>query len=142
MPNIPWLIAFISKFHRFVYLRTNGRLGSRIFRMRFLLLIQLGRRTGRERITPLLCVVGEGHWIVVASNAGADRDPAWSLNLRDRSEAQIQFGRERFAVKARVATDVEYESMWRMLQASYPYYDRYRARTSRDIPVMILERTS
>lgn len=142
LPNIPWLISLITRFHRFVYQRSDGRLGSRILRMRFLLLFHVGRRSGHERVTPLLCVVGNGRWIVVASNAGADRHPAWWLNLQDRPEAIVQFGRARRAVKARAASDAEYEAMWEMLRASYPYYDRYRERTTRTIPVVILEGTS
>ena len=70
MPNIRWLIALQTRIHRFIYLLTGGRLGSRIFSMRFLLLYTVGRKSGLERITPLLCVPEEGRWLAAGSNGG------------------------------------------------------------------------
>ena len=141
MPNIRWLIALVTRIHRWVFVKTGGMLGSRLLHMRFLMITHVGRRSGLERKTPLLCVEEEGGWVVVASNGGDDRDPAWWLNLQLRPEARVQFGREDVAVVARRATQAEYEAMWEKLQSSYPYYDNYRKRTSREIAVVVLERS-
>ena len=56
MPNIRWLILLIMRIHRFVFLSTDGRIGSSVLWMRFLLLGHVGRRTGVRRFTPLLCI--------------------------------------------------------------------------------------
>jgi deazaflavin-dependent oxidoreductase (nitroreductase family) len=105
-------------------------------------LIHVGRKTGRTRFTPLLYVEDGDRWIVVASNGGDDRHPAWWHNLRSRPEARIQVGRQRIDVSWRQATAAECDDLWPKLVASYPYYPDYMERTEREIPVVILERAS
>jgi deazaflavin-dependent oxidoreductase (nitroreductase family) len=140
VPNIRWLLALITRSHRALYLATNGRLGDRFGRLRFLLLTHTGRRSGRSYTAPLLYLRHEGHFVVVASNAGDDRHPAWWLNLLAQPEAQIQVGRERLVVKTRTAVPEESPRLWALLTAAYAPYDRYRSRTSREIPIVLLER--
>ena len=140
MPNIRWLISLITRVHRFVFLATDGRLGSSLLWMRFLLLSHVGRRSGLRRYTPLLCIEEDSRWIVVASNGGDDRSPAWWLNLQSHPEAEVHYYREHIKVKAREASVIEYEALWAKLQQSYSFYDNYRTRTDRKIPVVILER--
>jgi deazaflavin-dependent oxidoreductase (nitroreductase family) len=140
VPNIRWLIALITKFHRFVYLRSGGHIGARALHLRFLLVIHTGRKTGLERITPLLYVEDDGRWMVVATNGGDDRPPCWWLNLKGRAEATVQVGSESVVVKAREATDAEADRLWPRFDTSYPYYKNYRQRTSRQIPIVIFER--
>ena len=140
MPNIRWLLALITRFQRFLYLKTNGVLGARILWMRFLLLTTVGRRTGMRRVIPLLYVPDGDHWVVVASNAGDDRQPAWWLNLTGQPEARVQVGDEQHEVRARRAEGEELRRLWGLLESSYPYYSDYRVRTTREIPVVVLER--
>jgi len=139
MPNVRWLLALITVLHRALYRATGGRLGAGAGRWRFLLLETLGRRSGRRRTTPLLYVEDDDRFIVVASNAGDDRDPAWLLNLRRRDEAVIQVGPRRLCVRAREASDAEGERLWPKLLASYRHYGDYRTRTARRIPIVVLE---
>lgn len=139
MPNIRWLLALITKLHRFLYRISNGRIGARMGNMDALLLETVGRRSGKPRVAPLLYVPDGSNWIVTASNAGDDRHPAWWLNLQSRPDAQIQVGEAQYKVRARCATSDEAERLWPRLQAAYPYYDDYRERTARDIPIVILE---
>jgi deazaflavin-dependent oxidoreductase (nitroreductase family) len=138
-PNVRWLLAFITAFHRFLYRASGGLIGERFVGKRFLLLVQKGRRTGLERITPLLYVDHDGHWIVVASNAGDDRAPAWWLNLESRPSARIQVGSRQVEVVARQATAEECVRLWPKLNGAYRYFEAYQRRTSRKIPVVILE---
>ena len=139
MPNIRWLLALITAVHRFLYRATGGRIGERIGRKRFLLLENVGRKTGKKRVTPLLCLQHEACWVVVASNAGDDRTPAWWLNLKSRPETEIQLGRERHTVRAREASPEERAELWPRLVAAYRFYEDYVRRTDRPIPVVILE---
>jgi deazaflavin-dependent oxidoreductase (nitroreductase family) len=139
MPNIRWLLALITAAHRFVYRASAGRIGHRAGRKRFLLLRNVGRKTGRLRMTPLLYVGDGDRWVVAGSNAGDDRLPAWWLNLETRPDTDVQVGARRFAVRARRAGTKETERLWRLLEASYRSYPEYRERTRREIPIVILE---
>jgi deazaflavin-dependent oxidoreductase (nitroreductase family) len=104
MPNIRWLLALITVLHRALYRATGGRIGANMAGMRMLLLETLGRRSGQRRATPLLYVEDGERFVVVASNAGDARNPAWLLNLRKHPEAGIQVGTRRVAVRAREAS--------------------------------------
>jgi deazaflavin-dependent oxidoreductase (nitroreductase family) len=142
LPNVRWLLALITRVHRAIYRLSGGRIGGSLTGIRVLLLTTVGRKSGRERVMPLLYVEDAKGWIVVASNAGDDRNPAWWLNLRARPEAAVQVGRERHAVRARRATPEEEAHLWPKLTTAYAPYARYREGTRREIPVVILERTA
>jgi deazaflavin-dependent oxidoreductase (nitroreductase family) len=139
MPNIRWLLKLITWTHRFVYQGSGGWIGGRSLGLRFLLLHHQGRRSGREYVAPLLYIEHEGCWILAASNAGDQRNPAWYLNLGAHPETHVQVGRRRFHVKAREASEEELRVLWPKLNESYGYYDEYRARAGREIPVVVLE---
>jgi deazaflavin-dependent oxidoreductase (nitroreductase family) len=139
MPNIRWLLALITVLHRALYRATGGRLGAGAGSARFLLLETVGRRTGRPRVIPLLYVEDGDRFVVVASNAGDERDPAWLLNLRRNDEALIQVGTRRLSVRAREASQAEGERLWPKLLASYRRYREYRTHTERRIPIVVLE---
>ncbi len=146
MPNIRWLLAVITAIHRFVYRVSGGRLGNSLGGMPMLLLTNVGRKTGKQRVTPLLFVEdrngaddGSARWVVGASNAGDDRDPAWWLNVQSRPDTTIQVGAAHHDVRARRASPDEVERIWPTLVAAYRPYDDYRDRTTRDIPVVFLE---
>lgn len=139
MPNIRWLLRLITRVHGFLLRASNGRLGARIGGISVLLLENVGRKSGTLHLTPLLFVEDAGRYVVVASNAGDDRNPAWWLNLRERPEAAVRVAGRRVEVKARRAGPGESEALWPKLDAAYKYYADYRTRTTRDIPVVILE---
>jgi F420H(2)-dependent quinone reductase len=139
VPNIRWLIALITALHRFVYQRSGGWVGGRLTGQRFLLLTTTGRRTGRERTMPLLYVPDGDRFVVVGSNGGDDRPPAWWLNLQAQPSAKVQVGRRHHRVTARRARGVELDGLWARLERSYRYYADYRRRTSREIPIVVLE---
>lgn len=136
------LIFFITVVHRFVYVTSGGLIGGRVLWIRMLLLFNTGRRTGRERKTPLLYVEDGDRWVVVATNAGNDRHPAWWYNLSSRPRAKIQVGSEKVDVTWRQATADECETLWPKLTQSYRFYPEYRKRVQREIPVVILERAA
>jgi deazaflavin-dependent oxidoreductase (nitroreductase family) len=142
VPNIRWLIALITAVHRFLYRVTNGHIGAGSGGRQFLLLMHVGRKTGRTRMTPLLYLEDEGRLVIIGSNAGDDRHPAWWLNLQSHPEAEVQIGGHHFAVRARAATAAETERLWPKFIAVYKDYATYRARTNRTIPIVILEKAS
>lgn len=142
MPNVRWLLAVITRIHRFLYLKSGGRVGANLGGSRMLLLEHVGRRTGKPRTTPLLYVEDGTRLVVVASNAGDERPPAWWLNLLHKPEASVRVGREHRRVRAREADPGERERLWPVLEASWRDFASYRERTKREIPVVILERSS
>jgi deazaflavin-dependent oxidoreductase (nitroreductase family) len=139
VPNIRWLLALITVVHRALYRATGGRIGARLGHASMLLLTTVGRRSGQRRVTPLLYVDDGERFVVVASNAGDDRNPAWLLNLRKDPRAEVQVRGRHLAVQAREASPTESERLWPKLEASYAHYRDYRAKTRRSIPIVLLE---
>lgn len=139
MPNIRWLLAFITRLHRALYQRSRGRIGGRALGIHFLLLRHRGRRSGRRYETPLLYVEDRGSFVVTASNAGDPSNPHWFLNLQHHPEVEVQVERRWIPVKARRAGAAEREALWAKLTEAYRFYPRYQERAEREIPVIILE---
>jgi deazaflavin-dependent oxidoreductase (nitroreductase family) len=137
-----WLVPVITRVHRWLYQRLDGRLVAHAGRTQMLLLTTVGRRSGEPRVTPLLYVEDGANLIVVASNGGTERVPAWWLNLQAQSAGRVQCGRERAAITGREASAEETARLWPKLSAAYEFFDDYQARTQRTIPVVILERVS
>ena len=125
--------------HTLLYRASGGRVGASIWGLSILLLTTRGRKTGRPRTTPL-CFLRDGEdLVVVASNGGMDWFPAWWLNLLREPRATIQVGRTRCAIRAREATPEERARLWAQLTSIAPGYLRYQERTSRTIPLAILQ---
>jgi deazaflavin-dependent oxidoreductase (nitroreductase family) len=80
-------------------------------------------------------------YLVVASKGGAEDHPQWYLNLVAHPEVQVQVRADQFTARARVATAEEKPALWKIMSAIWPAYDEYQTKTTRDIPVVILERT-
>jgi deazaflavin-dependent oxidoreductase (nitroreductase family) len=126
-------------FHRLLDRLTGGRLGSGRMGLRSLWLTTTGRRSGKRRENALYFIEAGADLVVVASNAGRDKPPAWWLNLEAHPETEVRIGKERRQVRARAATADEEARLWPRLDAGFPLYVRYRARTTRHIPLVILE---
>jgi deazaflavin-dependent oxidoreductase (nitroreductase family) len=128
----------ISAVHTRLYRATKGRLGHQAAGLASLLLTTTGRRSGRARTVALTYVPDGRDYVVVASNGGADRHPAWWLNLEARPEATVQVGRDVVPIVARAADPDERRRLWPKLTESNPFYARYEELTERPIPVVIL----
>jgi deazaflavin-dependent oxidoreductase (nitroreductase family) len=125
--------------HRRIYRLTGGKVGGRLGKLPVLLLTTSGRKSGRPRTQPLVFTqVGDGY-AVIASKGGALQHPLWYLNLREDPSATVTVGRETRKVRARDAEGDEREHLWRALADLYPGYEKYAQKTSRRIPVVVLE---
>jgi deazaflavin-dependent oxidoreductase (nitroreductase family) len=124
------------------YVETDGRRGHRWSGVNTLLLTTRGRRSGKLRRTALIYGRDGERFLVVASQGGARKHPSWYLNLVQNPEVHVQVGAEKFAARARSATPKEKPRLWRIMTSVWPEYGRYQARTTRDIPLVILERSS
>jgi F420H(2)-dependent quinone reductase len=108
--------------------------------MPVLLLTTTGRRSGQQRTVPLTYFEDGDALLVVGSKGGSPRHPDWYLNLIADPDADIQVGGERRPVRGRAATAEEAERLWPMVLERAPVYGKYRAKTSREIPLVLLER--
>jgi deazaflavin-dependent oxidoreductase (nitroreductase family) len=77
--------------------------------------------------------------VVIGSNAGNVKPPAWALNLRATPDAVIEVGADKSSVRARVADGEERAELWRRMNEQYGGFEDYKARTTRDIAVFVLE---
>jgi F420H(2)-dependent quinone reductase len=128
----------LIRVHSMLYRSTDGAIGGKIARSPVLLLTTTGRRSARPRTVPLLYLMDGRNVVLVASNGGAWRHPAWWLNLQTTPEAWIQIKSIRQRVQAEQASATEKQRLWPRLTAMYPGYQRYQEITNRDIPVVIL----
>jgi deazaflavin-dependent oxidoreductase (nitroreductase family) len=125
--------------HKRVYRLTGGKIGGRIGKLPVLLLTTIGRKSGQPRTQPLAYTRAGDGYAVIASKGGAHQHPLWYLNLHANPFAEVMVGRETREVRARDAEGEERERLWRALADLYPGYDRYAQKTSRRIPVVVLE---
>lgn len=132
------LWRLVSVVHMWLYRVTRGRLGHQAAGLASLLLTTRGRKSGVERTVALTYVPDGRDYVVVASNGGADRDPAWWLNLQADPHATAQVGSDLVPIVAHAADPEERRRLWPMLTAANPFYTRYELLTSRHIPVVIL----
>ena len=127
-----------TRLHAAVYRSTGGRVLGRVGAQPVLLLETVGRRTGQRRTTPVQYLADGDTFVVVASNAGAARPPAWYLNLRADPHARAQVGERSIDVLAREVTDQEREELWQRLTAANRYLERAARKAGRDLPLMAL----
>jgi deazaflavin-dependent oxidoreductase (nitroreductase family) len=125
------------------YVATDGRRGHRLsgWTASTLLLVTRGRRSGVLRRTALAYGEHDGHYIVVASNGGARRHPAWYLNLVEDPVVQVQVRDDKFTARARIAGPDERPALWELMTSLSSTLDDYRRESGREIPIVVLERT-
>lgn len=126
--------------HAAVYRATGGRVGGRVPGLPSLLLLDhVGARSGKRRTTPLVYMRDGGSLLVVASKGGHTSHPAWLYNLRRHPDTEVQIGRTRQRVHAREAGAEEHRRLWPKAAEHNPHWARYRERTSREIPLVLLD---
>jgi deazaflavin-dependent oxidoreductase (nitroreductase family) len=138
------------RFHKYVYERSDGRVGAHSGGVPALLLTTTGRRSGLARTNGLTYCRDRGDLIVVASNGGSDRPPAWLLNLEADPRVTVRVGRTVRPATARVATDEERVHLWPLVNRTnrgmsrifHPgvtgRYDVYQRHTDRRIAVVVI----
>ena len=126
--------------HQWLYEKTDGRIGASLGRRPMLLLRHVGAKTGQPRISALLYVRDGDNYAVIASKGGDPKHPGWFHNLTANPDVEIQIGRERIPVRARVAEGDERARIWaRANEVNKGGYDVYQTRTDRKIQVVVLE---
>ncbi|MFD9094569.1 nitroreductase family deazaflavin-dependent oxidoreductase [Streptomyces collinus] len=98
-----------------------------------------GARSGKIRKTPLMRVEHEGRYAAVASIGGAPKHPVWYFNVKADPHVELQDGPDKRDMRAREVTGAEKEQWWERAVAAFPPYADYQAKTSRVIPLFVLE---
>ena len=139
-PRTKVIIKWMSRANAFVYKKTDGKLGGKFLKgAAVALLTTTGRKTGEPRVSPLLYLRDGDRVILVASQAGAAKNPMWYLNLKANPKVSIQIKDEVLELTARDATEAERAEYWPKLVEMYSSFDDYQSWTDRVIPVVICQ---
>lgn len=129
-----WNTQIIEEF------RANaGAVGGQFEGAPLLLLHTVGAKSGRPRVSPMMYLAVGSSWAVFASKAGADTHPAWYHNLIAHPDTTIEVGDRIVEVTARVLDEGEREPIWQEQKQRYPGFADYENKTSRVIPVVMLD---
>ena len=135
------LVRVLGRLHARLYRLTGGRFVGRVGKAPILLLTTIGRRSGQPRTTPLLYLRDGEQLAIVASFGGNPTHPVWYLNLTANPEVSVQVGRDRFSAMAQTASVEERARLWPKIVELYPGYAGYQQKTTREIPIVLLERS-
>ncbi|OBF60462.1 nitroreductase [Mycobacterium sp. 852002-51971_SCH5477799-a] len=125
------------------YRETGGEVGYLWNGVPTLILTTIGRHSGQQRDTALICAADgddDNKYVVIASQGGAPAHPQWYLNLVANPRVHVQVKGDRFEATARTAEGPERERLWQLMAEAWPSYDTYQTRTDRVIPVVVLEK--
>jgi F420H(2)-dependent quinone reductase len=134
-----WFLRVVGGIHTGLYRLSGGRVGGKVQKAPVLLLTTTGRKSGKARTLPLLYTRAGDAYAVIASKGGAPEHPLWYLNLKANPAAEITVGSQTIEVRARDAEGEERDRLWRELAELYSGYDKYVLKTTRRIPVVVLE---
>src|SRR5579884_2525670 len=122
------------------YRANAGKVGGPLADSPLLLLTTTGAKSGRPHTTPLGFTTDDDRIIVIASNRGAPANPAWYHNLVAHPEATVELGRQRFKVHAVIPEGEERDRLFDRVAQAMPFFIEHQRKTSRRIPVVVLER--
>jgi deazaflavin-dependent oxidoreductase (nitroreductase family) len=125
--------------HVQAYRETGGETGYIWNNATTLLLTTTGRHSGDEKTVPLIFVQDGSNCVIIASLGGAPKHPAWYLNLEANPRVTLQVKDKVFDALAHTASSPERERLWTKAVEAWPQYDDYQAKTTRQIPVVVLE---
>ena len=130
----------VTRFHQVVFDVSRGKVIGKASGMPVVKLTTVGRTSGQRRATMLTSPLVEGDNVVlVASFGGDDRDPMWFGNLIANPDVEVVMSGTHRTMRARVAEGDERTRLWETLTAKHGNYAGYQRRTSRQIPVVVLE---
>ena len=131
----------VLRVHEQIYKRTDGRLGHHMIGVPCLLLRTTGRRSGATRTNGLVYARDGDAYLVVPSNGGADKAPAWLHNLKAHPDVEVQIGRERRKGRAAVVEQSHpgFDRLWKLVNDNNrDRYIAYQKQTKRPIPVVVV----
>lgn len=138
MPEVnDWNRSIIEEFRA-----NEGRVGGPFEGATLLLLHTTGAKSGQPRINPLAYTTDGDRLVVIASKAGAPEHPDWYHNVRAHADVTVEVGIETYAARATVAAEPERTRLFDQMAAAMPGFADYQTRTTRVLPVVVIERAS
>ena len=132
-----WLLKALTYFHVSVH-RINGGLNT-LAGKEMCFVTMTGARSNRTRVIPLLYIPYGKSVLLVASAGGSPHHPAWYHNLLKCPNIEIEHQGSRRKFRARLAQGEEKDTLWPICYRHYAPYEKYRKRTTRDIPIFVCE---
>jgi deazaflavin-dependent oxidoreductase (nitroreductase family) len=131
-----WNAKIIDEFRA-----NEGKVGGAFEGSQMLILHTTGAKTGKERVHPLVYQADGDRLAIFASKGGAPENPAWYGNLVANPDVTVEIGTDTVSMRARVAEGDERERLWSRQKELVPGFADYEAKTTRQIPVVVLERS-
>jgi F420H(2)-dependent quinone reductase len=135
-------LRWTGKLNTPLYRVSGGRIGGKVGKAPVLLLTTTGRKSGQKRTAPVVYLQDGERMVVINTNAGNAKVPAWSLNLAAQPQAEVEVGRRKIPVLARVAEGEERADLWRKHNVQYSGFDDYEEKLDREPKVIVLEPAS
>jgi deazaflavin-dependent oxidoreductase (nitroreductase family) len=132
-------LRWTGKLNTPLYRLSGGRVGGKVGKAPVLLLTTTGRKSGQRRTAPVVYLQDGERMVVINTNAGNAKVPAWSLNLAANPEAEVEVGKLKIAVVARVAEGEERADLWRKHNVQYSGFDEYDRELFREPKVIVLD---
>ena len=130
-----------TKGHTAIFRLTGGRIGGKMVGGPILLLHHVGAKSGKKRVSPLLYLPDGDRMVIVGSKGGYTKHPGWFHNLKANPDTVVELPREgKVPVRARQAPPEEREELWPRVVELYKGYATYQRSTSREIPIVVLDR--
>jgi deazaflavin-dependent oxidoreductase (nitroreductase family) len=145
MPVAAWLMLVMANWNDTIieqFRANSGKVGGPFEGAPLLLLHTVGRKTGQERVNPVMYREVPGGYAVFASKAGAPSNPDWYHNLLAQPRVSAEIGSGTLHLVARVSEGEERERIWSAHKSANPGFADYERKTTRQIPVIILEPSS
>jgi deazaflavin-dependent oxidoreductase (nitroreductase family) len=120
----------------------GGRVGGQMENIPLLLVTMKGAKSGRTITLPLAYSKDGNRFVVIASFAGAPHNPSWYHNLVAHPDVTIELGGEKFPAKASVAQGAERDRLYKQQADQLPIFNEYQQKTTRRIPVIVIERAN
>jgi len=130
-----WNASTIAEFRA-----NGGKVGGPFAGRTLLLLHTKGAKSGQERVNPVAYVRDGDHYVVIASKGGAPTNPDWYYNLVANPVVTVEAGTEKFEARAAVAAEPERSRLYAEMVKVMPGFADYELKTTRKIPVVVLER--
>ncbi|MFE7799680.1 nitroreductase family deazaflavin-dependent oxidoreductase [Nocardia sp. NPDC057440] len=118
----------------------DGNVGGMFEGAHMVLITTTGAKSGRQILNPLVYLPDGERVVIIASNGGADKHPAWYHNLRANPELTVEIGTEKYPAKAEIVTGAERDELYARMVEILPGFAEYQANTERVIPVVAVYR--
>ena len=103
-----------------------------------LILHTTGRKSGKSRKTPLMYFEDGNNYLIIASNSGRSSNPSWYYNMKGKQTIEVQILHQILHCQINIASNDEKARVWPLVISKAPFYDDYRKKTSKNIPVIFL----